>query len=585
MEKGSFFSYFCINNISNGLILYYRWKFKEKPNEDTVNNLAKATKIPKTLARVLVGRGINTPEDAERFFNPSKSNIHDPFLLRDMDVATERIISALKNGEGIWIHGDYDVDGTTSTAALLKCLKHYGGNVDFFIPDRFQDGYGLSKKSVDLARRKKYKIIITVDVGVTAIEISKYIKEKNLDLIICDHHEPSNELPEALAILDPILEGETYPFKSLAACGVVFKLIQGICTKMGEPEEAYKFLDFVALASAADMVPLIGENRTLVYFGLKQFNENTRPGLKGLIHCTNLKPGSITASNIVFAVAPIINAAGRMGDAIRSVEMMIQDDEIQAFQIAQQLEDENRRRRVFDLQTFEEAIPIATEQLKKGARCLVIHNPNWHAGVIGIVASRLVEKFNVPTILMTTINGLAKGSCRSTSDFDIHGALKKSAHLLIEFGGHRHAAGLSLKEENIPELREIVQGLTKKTISSDMMTREIEIDSELKLNELSPNFLNALNKFAPYGYSNYKPIFFSRGVKSSNGVRIVGQNNLKFRVIQNNFVIDAIAYGLANRFDIVSSGKPFNILYNLEINNFNGQNSPQLYIKDIKAQK
>ncbi len=565
-----------------GYNLYYRWKFKDKPNEETVHNLAKSLKIPKTLGRVLVGRGINTPEDANKFFVPSKQNIHNPFLMKDMDKAVERILKARDNKESIWIHGDYDVDGTCSTAALYKFLENLGCKVQFFIPDRFQDGYGLSERSLNGAKEFGATVLITVDVGITAIRISQDVKEAGMDFIICDHHEPGDELPEAYAILDPIRKDCDYPFKSLAACGVVFKLIQGLAQTLGIPEKAYEYLDFVAMASAADMVPLIGENRTLVYYGLKQINEKTRPGLKGLIHCTNLKIGSITATNIVFAVAPIINAAGRMGEALRSVNMMIQDDEIHAFQIAQQLEDENRKRRYIDQQTFEESIPLAEKQLQDGARCLVIHQPHWHAGVIGIVASRLVDRFNVPTVLMTTIHGYAKGSCRSPNNFDIYSALKRASHLLIEYGGHRHAAGLTLEESNVPELLKIINSCADENISSDMLTHEMEIDSELKLNELSPNFISSLNKFAPYGYANYKPIFFSKGVTSSNGVKIVGQNNLKFRAFQNNFAIDAIAFGLANKYDIVTTGKPFKILYNLEINTFNGQNTPQLFIRDIK---
>lgn len=568
-----------------GYNLYYRWKFKEKPNEETVHNLARSLKIPKTLGRVLVGRGINTSEDANKFFIPSKQNIHNPFLMKDMDKAVERILKAMNDNESIWIHGDYDVDGTCSTAALFKFLQNLGCKVQFFIPDRFQDGYGLSERSLKGAIEFGATLLISVDVGITAIPISKDIKASGIDLIICDHHEPLDTFPEAYAILDPIRKDCNYPFKNLAACGVVFKLIQGLAQTLNIPEKAYEYLDFVAMASAADMVPLIGENRTLVYYGLKKLNEKTRPGLKGLIHCTNLKIGSITATNIVFAVAPIINAAGRMGEALRSVNMMIQDDEIHAFQIAQQLEDENRKRRYIDQQTFEEAIPIAEQQLQDGARCLVIHQPHWHAGVIGIVAARLVDKYNVPTVLMTTILGNAKGSCRSPNNFDIYSALKRAGHLLIEYGGHRHAAGLSLDEANIPELRRIINSCADETISSDMMTHEIEIDAELKLNELSPNFISSLNKFAPYGYGNYKPIFFSKGVSSSNGVKIVGQNNLKFRAFQNNFAIDAIAFGLANKYDIVSTGKPFKILYNLEINTFNGQNTPQLFIRDIKPEE
>ncbi|MCX6148697.1 MAG: single-stranded-DNA-specific exonuclease RecJ [Candidatus Kapabacteria bacterium] len=561
----------------------YRWTFREYADEDTIHNLAESLKIPKTLAKVLAVRGVLTKPEAEKFFQPSLDDIHDPFLMLDMDKASDRIMKAVENGEGIWIHGDYDVDGTSSTASLLQFLRELGGTVDFFIPDRFQDGYGISKRSIDDAKAKNCTLLISVDVGVTNIEPVKYANSLGMEVVICDHHEPTDTLPDAYAILDPIRPNCNYPFKYLAACGVVFKLIQAICIKLGTPDRALDYLDFVALASIADMVPLLGENRAFVHFGLIRLNVNTRPGFKGLLHCTRLKIGQINASNIVFAVAPIINAAGRMGDAIRSVEMMIQKDEISAFHIAQQLEDENRKRRVFDLQTFEEAIPLAQKQVDDGAHCLVIHNPTWHPGVIGIVASRLVDRFNMPTVLMTTIEGHAKGSARSIKNFDVHAGLKAASHLLIEYGGHKHAAGLSLDEDKIPAFKVIFDGMAVEKLSVDMLHPEIIIDSELKLTELTPHFFKSLNQFAPYGYNNFKPVFFSKSVKSQNGIKIVGNNIIKFRAMQNNFVIDAIGYNLIEKFSICSSGKPFSILYNLEMNSFNGQNTPQLYLRDIKV--
>jgi single-stranded-DNA-specific exonuclease len=564
--------------------LNFRWTLKENANDEKIHKLADELNIPKTLAKVLVSRGIETDNDANKFFAPSLDDCHDPYLMKDMDKATDRVISAINNKEGIWIHGDYDVDGTSSTATLLQFLREQGCKVSFFIPDRFQDGYGISKKSIDDAVEFGANLLISVDVGITNFEPIKYANSRGLDVLICDHHEPGDTLPEAHAILDPLRPDCSYPFKSLAACGVVFKLIHGICIKMGKPEVAFEYLDFVALASIADMVPLLDENRAFVHFGLERLNSEPRAGFKGLLHCTRLKIGTINASNVVFAIAPIINAAGRMGDAIRSVEMMVQKDEISAFQIAQQLEDENRKRRVFDLQTFEEAIPMAEEQVRNGAHAIVLHNHNWHPGVIGIVASRLVDRFHLPTVLMTTIDGHAKGSARSIKNYDVHAGLKSLSHLLIEFGGHKHAAGLSMDLANLEVFSKLFEERTRKFISVDMLHPEMAIDSELKLNELSPNFFNLLNKFAPYGFNNFKPVFYSKGVVSSNGVKIVGNNILKFRAMQNNFVIDAIGYNMSDKYSICTSGKPFSIIYNLEVNNFNGQNTPQLYIKDIKQE-
>lgn len=562
----------------------YRWTLKEKPNDDTIQNLSKTLKIPVPLAEVLAGRGIASPEEAKAFFKPSLEQLLDPFLMKDMDKAVDRILKAVSSNEGIWIHGDYDVDGTSSTSLLLKFLRELGAKVDYFIPDRFQDGYGLSHKSIDLAKKYGNTVLVTVDVGVTAIEQFQYAKSQGFDCIIVDHHQPDDTLPDVLAILDPIVPGDDYPFKHLSASGVAFKLVQALCHRKGMPEKAYEYLDFVALASVADMVPLTGENRSMVYFGLKMMNENPRPGFKGLLHCTRIKPGTINSTNIVFSLAPIINAAGRMGDAIRSVEMMTSDDEFSAFRIAQQLEDENRKRRVYDYQTFEEAIPLAAEQVALGRKSIVIHQPHWHAGVIGIVASRLADKFNLPTVLMTTIGGLAKGSSRSNNAFDVHAGLKAASHLMVEYGGHRHAAGLSLPEKDITELREIFDNLAKQHISNDMLTPEILVDTELKFTELSPSFIQSLNKFAPYGYANQKPVFYSKDVTSANGVKILGNNTLKFRAFQNNFVIDAIGYNLAHKYDICTSGKPFSIVYNIEINTFNDQNTPQLQIKDIRLE-
>jgi single-stranded-DNA-specific exonuclease len=565
--------------------LNYRWTFRKTEDDETIYGLAKTLKIPKSLAKVLSARGVNTYEEAQKFFNPSLDDLYDPYLLKDMEKVVGRILEAVDKGQLIWIHGDYDVDGTASTSMMLQFLTEIGAKVNYYIPDRFDEGYGLSRKSIDEGLKQGAGLLLTVDVGITSYDAIHYAKATGLDCIICDHHEPGEDIPEVYAIIDPIQPGCNYPFKHLAACGVAFKIVQAICQKLNMPEKPYPYLDFVALASAADMVPLIDENRTLVHYGLRQLNSSPRPGIKGLMECTNLKAGTITTSNIIYALAPLINAAGRMGDALRSVKMMTQKDEIAAFRIAQQLEQENRRRRVFDEQTFEEAIPMAKKEIRDfDRRSLVLHNPNWHAGIIGIVASRLVDKFNLPTVLLTSLEGMAKGSARSINSFDIHTALKTCSHFLVEFGGHKHAAGLSLMEEHIPAFRETFDKLARENITKEMLVPVIEIDAELKLNQLSPNFLDMLNKFSPYGFENNKPVFFSRNVTSANGAKIVGNNNLKFRAFQSNFVIDAIGYGLASKLKYITSGRSFSIVYNLEINTYNGQRSPQLCLKDIRPE-
>jgi single-stranded-DNA-specific exonuclease len=563
--------------------LNYRWTFRERPDESSIHKISKTLGIPKSLAKVLAARGVSDEIEARKFFTPSLDDLHDPFLMKGMKEAVNRILEAVERKELIWIHGDYDVDGTASTALVLQFIREIGGNIEYYIPDRFTEGYGFSISSARKAKEAGAKLIITVDVGITSYEPFDYVRKIGLDSIICDHHEPGEQVPDADIILDPLMPDCPYPFKSLAACGVAFKLIQGLAMQLNKPEMVYPYLDYVAIASAADMVPLYGENRTLVFFGMLQLNDKPRPGIKGLIDCTNLHVGTINASNIVYSLAPLINAAGRLGSASRSVEMMIRGDATSAFQIAQQLEHENRRRRTFDERTFEEAIPMAEELLKSGERrSLVLHNPHWHAGVIGIVASRLVDRFHLPTVLLTSIDNHAKGSARSIMNFDIHSALKKCGHMMMEYGGHKHAAGLSMAEDMVPIFREAFDEIAKGQITADMLEPEIVIDTELKLYELSPLFLDTLQKFAPYGFENLKPIFFSRGVRSANGVKVVGKNHLKFRAYQS-FEIDAIGYNLADKINFCTNGKPFSIVYNIEDNTYNGTTTPQLRIKDIRA--
>jgi single-stranded-DNA-specific exonuclease len=562
----------------------YRWKFRQRADESTIHNLANILNIPKSLANVLAVRGVFSTGEAEKFFEPKLEDLNDPFLMDGMETAIYRILKAVRSKETIWIHGDYDVDGTASTAMLMEFLQEIGGKVFYFIPDRFNDGYGLSINSINKAISKGASLIITVDLGITSYDTVDYANKSGIDTIICDHHEPGESLPDAYAILDPIKPDCPYPFKQLAACGVVFKLIQAISIHLGIEEKAYSFLDYVAIASAADMVPMINENRIFSYYGLQILNKNPRPGFKGLIECTNLRTGTITASSIIHALAPLINAAGRLGDASRAVEMMTQSDELSAFRIAQELEQENRRRRVLDEKTFDETIPIADKIIaERNPRSLVIHSPQWHAGVIGIVASRLVDRYHLPSIVLTTVDGLAKGSARSIPDFDIHKALKTCSQYLVEFGGHKHAAGLTLQENRVGELREAFDSYADQYITKDMLEAEILIDSELDLSELSPSFFNILKKFAPFGYDNYRPVFLSKGVISANGIKVVGNNHLKFRAYQSNFVIDAIGYNLAAKINLCTNRKAFSIVYNLEETVISGHTNIQLRIKDIHS--
>jgi single-stranded-DNA-specific exonuclease len=568
----------------------FNWKLRGEPQDSVVKSLVEEFGIPRGLAKVLVARGLDTPKKVNDYFNPSLQNLYDPFLLKDMDKAVDRTLWAIQNKELICIHGDYDVDGTTSTSMLIEFLRSLGGNVTYHIPDRFQEGYGIVTPTVKNVKELGVSLIITVDVGITSVEAINYAKEIGIDTIICDHHEPGPELPKAYAILDPLLPDSNYPFRHLAACGVVFKLIQAISKRLGREEEAYKYLDYVAIASAADLVPLIDENRILSYYGLKVLNEKPRPGIKGLLYCTNLKPGNLTSLNIIYSLAPLINAAGRLGDAMRSVEMMIQQDEIAAFQMAQQLEQDNRIRRYYDEKTFEEAVPMAEKFLSESKRrCLILHKDDWHAGVIGIVASRLVDKYHLPTILLTSMNNLAKGSARSIINFDIHSALKKCAHLLEEFGGHKHAAGLSLKIENLNIFIECFDEIARSEITDDMLTPELIIDAEINLSELSPKFFNFLKKFAPFGFENNKPVFLAKGIFSKNGLKMFGANNFRFRAVQpvnlngGNlfFEIDAVGQNLGEKVKYINSNKPFSMVFVLEEVSSGAQTQFQLRVKDL----
>lgn len=560
----------------------FNWRISENFDDVTVQNLAKNLSVPKSLVKVLLARGMSDFDKAKKFLSPSLKDLYDPFLMAQMEKTVDRILQAKQAQELIWVHGDYDADGTSSVAMLVDFLRSIGCWALYYIPDRFTEGFGLSENSINKAKAAGATLVITVDVGITAFLPAQYAKKQGLDLIICDHHEPNETEPVAHSILDPLLPNCKYPFKNLSASGVVFKLIQAVGIKLNLGDSVYSYLDLVAIASISDMVPLIDENRIFVHYGVKQINEKPRPGIRGLLYCTGLERGEVLSTNIVYAMAPLINAAGRLGDANRSVEMLLQKDVNMAFRIAQELEDENRKRRLLDQQVFDEAIPIAEELLRFGKhRSLVLHNSSWHAGVIGIVASRLVDRFKVPTILLTTIDGMAKGSARSISNFDIYSALKTNESYLREFGGHRHAAGLTLRVDDVPEFRKKIDDIARSQITEEMLQPEINVDGLLSFNELSPGVLNSLNLLAPFGYANDRPLFVARGVKSVNGIKYIGNNTFKFRAMQNNFVIDAIAPMLAPKSNLVTNGKLFSIVYTIDGIGQGNIKFPQLNIKDI----
>lgn len=502
--------------------------------------------------------------------------------MNGMDKAVQRIEDAILHNERIRIYGDYDVDGTVSTAMLIRYLRHIGAQADYYIPQRFTEFYGLSCETVDDCLRDNISLLITVDTGTTATEAIAYAQNTGIDVIVCDHHEPTDTLPPAYALLNPIMPDSTYPFKNLCACGVTFKLLQALCAHHNEPHAAYDYLDLVAIATAADMVPLIGENRTLVHFGLERMNQQPLPGIRGLMECTNITLGTITSSTLVYNLAPLINAAGRMGDAERAVELMLTEDPLQAFRFAQDLESKNYQRRVIDDKTFSEAQVMAEEMItKQHRRSLVLYHPDWHVGVINIVASRLAEKYHLPTIMLTSIDHVAKGSARSIKNFDIHAALKQCRQYLRQFGGHKYAAGLSLDEQNIAALRDAFDHIVRSTLSNDMLIPETPIDTEITFEDISPEFLTFLRLFAPFGYGNPKPAFLTRHVLPVGRASIVGKNHLRMRVRQNNLVFDAIGFALGNKLDLCNSGETLSLVYTIEEIRHNQRTSVQLYLKDI----
>lgn len=559
------------------------WTLNYASDDQTIQLLAKAQAIPETIAKILISRGITSPDEIENFFHPILDNLYDPFQMDGMNNAVERIEQAIQKGDKIRIYGDYDVDGTVTTAMLTRFLRSIGANVDFYIPERATEVYGISIDSIETAFLEEIQLIIAVDTGVTAVEAITYAQSLGVDVIVCDHHEPSDALPPAFALLNPIKGLCPYPFKQLCACGVTFKLIQALCSNRGDSSTALQYLDLVAVASTADMVPLVGENRIFVHLGLQQMNESPRPGLKGLLDCTNIKLGTITSSTIVYNLAPLINAAGRMGDAYRAVDLMLTEDELSAFRLAQDLESKNYRRRVIDEKTFAEASKIADMLIEQeNRRSLVIYNPEWHVGVINIVASRLVEKYHLPTILLTSIDNVAKGSARSIKNFDVHSALKQCQQYLKQFGGHKYAAGLSLEERNISSLRETFDTIARAALSDDMIIPEIQIDAMVNFSEISPEFLSYLRLFAPFGYGNAKPCFLTTDVHSVGRANIVGKNHLRFRARQNDNVMDAIGFNLGDRLELCHTGEPLTIVYTIEEVPYHGRINLQLYIKDIR---
>jgi len=566
-------------------IMHKRWIHKPKPNPTLVEQLSTAINVNKILSGILVQRGISHFDIAKKFFRPQVSDLHNPFLMKGMDKAIERIEEAIAKGEKILVYGDYDVDGTTSVAIVFDFLsQRYANNVDFYIPDRYTEGYGISFMAIDWASNNYFSLIIALDCGIKSVDKIQYANNKGVDFIICDHHLPGEELPKAVAILNPKQIDCPYPFKELSGCGIGFKLLQAFIQKEGAPfSQIEKYLDLVAISISADLVPILDENRILVYKGLKKLKNNPNPGLKALLEAYAPKP-EFSVSDVVFFIGPRINAAGRIADAKDSVRLMIASDYDKAKEIAELVNQHNVERRGFDLSITEQAFEMVEkdETFMQRKATVLFHN-EWHKGVIGIVASRLIEKYYRPTIVLTESNGMATGSARSVEGFDLYSAIEQCADLLEQYGGHTHAAGLTMKLDNVKSFALKFESVVEQNINERSLTPEIEYDAEIPLRTITPKFFSLLKQFSPFGPGNQSPIFMSKNVWDVGDATIVGNNHLKLSLTQEEGarIFKAIAFGLGEHYDKVTQGISFDICYTVEENHFNGHVNLQLNIKDI----
>ncbi len=559
-----------------------RWKVKPV-DEEKVNALQQQLKVHPILCRLLVQRGIETYEEAKKFFRPELGDLHDPFLMKDMDKAINRVIEAISRNEKILIYGDYDVDGTTAISTVFMFFKDFYPNIDYYVPHRYAEGYGISFKGIDFAAGNGFSLIIALDCGIKSNDKVDYAREKNIDFIICDHHNPGAEIPKAVAVLDPKRSDCNYPFKELSGCGIGFKLIQAFAIQNDMPlETCYRFLDLVCVSIGADIVPISGENRVLAFHGLKKVNENPSPGIRRLAEVSG-KQGKMDITNVVFILAPRINAAGRMDDAKHAVRLLISDDEDLDKELhAEQLNKFNSDRKDLDKSITASALDmIARDSSQLTRKSTVVYSPHWHKGVIGIVASRLTETYYRPTIVLTESEGKVTGSARSVKNFDLYEAIYECRELLIQFGGHKFAAGLTLNAENVEALSIKFDAVVSERITDEQLIPELEIDAELEPEDITPKFYSIIEQMAPFGPENMKPVFVTRGVKDNGWTKIVKEEHVKFSVRKNNGpVIDGIGFRMADKFNLVKTG-PFDIAYQIDENEWQGNVRLQLVVKDV----
>ena len=565
------------------------WKLKNPGEINDVKHLSAQLSVDMAISNLLVQRDIRTFEDAKAFFRPRLADLHDPFLMKDMDKAVERLHQAIERQEKVLIYGDYDVDGTTSVSMLYLFLKDKIKDLDFYIPDRYSEGYGISPKSIEFAADNNFKLVIVIDCGIKAIEKIAYACTRHLDYIICDHHNPGDRLPDAVAVLDPKRPDCTYPFKDLSGCGVGFKFLLAYCTKYDEPiPKLYDLLDLVVVSIASDIVPVVGENRVLAYYGLKKLNSNPSVGLKTLINNSGISGTEISINDIVFKIGPRLNAAGRIEHGKKSVELLICEDEAEANAMGDEINSFNEIRKSLDRDITQEALDMLhNNEEQKSKFSTVLYNRDWHKGVVGIVASRLTDVFYRPTVILTESNGLATGSARSVQGFDLYEAIDYCSDLLESYGGHMYAAGLTLKIENVKKFMNRFEEFVVANITKGQQIQNIDVDARLQLSDITPKLMRLLKQFEPFGPHNMMPVFMTEDVFDAGTSRIVGKNgeHLKLDLAEPNGSskrFAGIAFSQADKFPLVEAGLPFDICYSVTENAFRGRTTIQLLIRDIK---
>jgi len=565
------------------------WIVKQKADEQIIENLAKELNINIILANLLAQRSISNFDEAKSFFRLNLLELHNPFLMKDMDLAISRLEKAIKNNEKILIYGDYDVDGTTSVALVYLFLNKFHSNLDFYIPDLYEEGYGISFKGIDFASENNFTLVIALDCGIKANDKIEYANKKNIDFIICDHHTAGSKIPDAVAVLDPKRPDCSYPFKELSGCGVGFKLLQAYSQKNNiSEEELFSFLDIVAISIASDIVPIEKENRILMFYGLEVLNKTERQGLKSLIKIAGIENQQIYVSDCVFKIGPRINAAGRIKSGREAVKLLIEQDEKFADEFSSQINDNNITRKTLDSSITSEALEmIENDEDMMNRKSTVLFNPAWHKGVIGIVASRIIETHYKPTIILTESHGFATGSARSVEGFDLYEAIDSCSDLLVAFGGHKFAAGLTLKIEDIPVFRDKFDNFVRSKITAEQQVEKIEADAVISFSDITQKFYKIVKQFEPFGPSNMTPVFITENVRDTGNSRLVGNppKHLKLEVIdEKGFMFSGIGFSMAEFYTEIASGKPFNICYSIDENNFRGNKTLQLMIRDIKFQ-